>query len=230
MSNKKFTFIDLFAGCGGLSEGFLTTNKFEGLAHVEWELPMVETLRNRLTKKWNHTKVEALKNVVHFDIQKTDELLNGSWNDETKKLYQKTNCNIFVNKGLKGIVGDKKVDVIIGGPPCQAYSIHGRATDSNSMKEDYRNFLFESFAKIVENFQPEMFVFENVPGILSAKPGGTKITERIYKEFKKIGYEIYSPDKINNSLFDTSDFQVPQNRKRVLIIGTKKKSKLDSLF
>ena len=49
--NSKFTFIDLFAGCGGLSEGFLQTGHFESLAHIEWETPMVNTLRNRLVKK-----------------------------------------------------------------------------------------------------------------------------------------------------------------------------------
>jgi DNA (cytosine-5)-methyltransferase 1 len=75
---KKLTFIDLFAGAGGLSEGFLMTNKFEGLAHVEWEMPMVDTLRNRLYEKWNHTKEEAEKRVIHFDIQKIEKLLIGN--------------------------------------------------------------------------------------------------------------------------------------------------------
>jgi DNA (cytosine-5)-methyltransferase 1 len=75
---KKLTFIDLFAGAGGLSEGFLMTNKFEGLAHVEWEMPMVDTLRNRLYEKWKHTKEEAEKRVIHFDIQKIEKLLIGN--------------------------------------------------------------------------------------------------------------------------------------------------------
>ena len=58
-NNKSFTFIDLFAGCGGLSEGFLQTGKFEGLAHVEWESPMVNTLRQRLVDKWGHSEQDA---------------------------------------------------------------------------------------------------------------------------------------------------------------------------
>ena len=73
MANKKYTFIDLFAGCGGLSEGFLQSGYYEGLAHVEWESPMVSTLRQRLVDKWNHSADEAKKRVVKFDVQKTDE-------------------------------------------------------------------------------------------------------------------------------------------------------------
>ena len=83
---KKLTFIDLFAGCGGLSEGFLQTNNFEGLAHVEWEKPMVETLRNRLITKWGHSHTTSMKKVVHFDIQNIRELIYGKW---TKKKHPK---------------------------------------------------------------------------------------------------------------------------------------------
>ena len=66
MARKKYTFIDLFAGCGGLSEGFLQTGKYEGLAHIEWELPMVQTLRQRLIEKWKHSKEDATKRVVNL--------------------------------------------------------------------------------------------------------------------------------------------------------------------
>ena len=220
--SKKYTFIDLFAGCGGLSEGFLESNSFEGLAHVEWEFPMVETLRNRLNKKWKHSKKEAEKSVVHFDIQKTNELINGNWNKDTKLLYSKTNHNVVIEKGLKGIVGDRSVDLIIGGPPCQAYSIAGRAQDKNSMKDDYRNFLFESFVKVVDEFKPKLFVFENVPGMLSAEPGGIKVTERVHKAFEEIGYQISLPERLKNNVYSANDFEVPQKRKRLIIVGVDK--------
>jgi DNA (cytosine-5)-methyltransferase 1 len=223
---NKLTFIDLFAGCGGLSEGFLQSGKYEALAHVEWEIPMVTTLRNRLVKKWNHSEEDALKRVIHFDIQKTDELLNGNWENETLDSYSLTNHEVIKQKGLKGLIGKQKVNLIIGGPPCQAYSIAGRAQDKNSMKDDYRNYLFESFVKVVDEFKPEVFVFENVPGLLSAKPGDKLVTERIYEAFKEVGYEIRKPELLKKSVYTASELGVPQKRNRVIIIGVKKSTRI----
>jgi|LakMenE01Jun11ns_1017448.scaffolds.fasta_scaffold9906406_1 DNA (cytosine-5)-methyltransferase 1 len=227
MKNQKLTYIDLFSGCGGLSEGFTMSRKFEGLAHVEWEVPMVETLRNRLNKKWKHSKEDSFKKVIHFDIQKTDELINGNWSEQSVKEFGNTNDIHLVKSGLKGIIGKQKVDLIIGGPPCQAYSIAGRAQDKNSMKNDYRNYLFESFVKVVDSFKPEVFVFENVPGILSACPGDIPVTKRIFDAFAKIGYIVRTPENQKDSVFTASDFGVPQKRNRVIIIGVKKDSKVD---
>jgi DNA (cytosine-5)-methyltransferase 1 len=227
LASDKLTFIDLFAGCGGLSEGFLSSERFEALAHVEWELPMVNTLRSRLRSKWKHSEDDSIKRVVHFDIQKTQELINGNWSDESIQNYAKNNHEFIINYGLNGLIENRKVDLIIGGPPCQAYSIAGRAQDKNSMKDDYRNYLFESFVKVVDAFKPKVFVFENVPGLLSASPGNIPVTKRIYEAFKAIGYEIRTPDGLNKSIYTASDFGVPQKRNRVIIIGVKKKSGLD---
>lgn len=220
---KKYTFIDLFAGCGGLSEGFMQSGHFEGLAHVEWELPMVQTLRNRLVKKWGETETSAAEKVILFDIQRTEELLNGDWADETKQLYKEENTNKIL-KGLRNVIGKDNVDIIIGGPPCQAYSIHGRATDKNSMQDDYRNYLFESFVKVVAAFMPKSIVFENVTGMLSAKPGGRPVVERIYKAFKDIGYDTIVPACFKDAVFNAYDYNVPQHRERVILIGIRKGS------
>lgn len=224
---SKLTFIDLFAGCGGLSEGFLQSGNYEALAHIEWELPMVSTLRNRLESRWKHTEEEALKRVIHFDIQKTEELINGRWSKETTQLYSKTNHELIIKKGLKSLIGRQKVDLIIGGPPCQAYSIAGRAQDKNSMKDDYRNYLFESFVKVVDEFKPDVFVFENVPGLLSARPGDIPVPERIFKAFRNIGYEIRNPELLKKSVYTASELGVPQKRNRVIIIGVSTKAKID---
>lgn len=230
--NKKINVIDLFAGAGGLSEGFLETKKYHFLAHVEWEKPMVETLRNNLIKRWNYKISEARKRVVLFDVQKTSELMHGNWEQETLKLYRQANDEVFINGGLDALIGNKKVDVIIGGPPCQAYSLAGRAQDPNSMRDDYRNYLFESFVKIVDNYRPKIIVFENVPGILSAKPGGEFVIKRIYKAFEEIGYEIRTPNLMNKSIYSASDFDVPQERRRVIIFGVSKESgfEVESLY
>lgn len=219
---KKINFIDLFAGCGGLSEGFLKTGHYNGLAHVEWEKPMVDTLRNRLHQKWNHTERESVQRVIRFDIQKTDELFSGNWSDETKAVYQEDNDKEIVEHGMDSVIGGSHVDVIIGGPPCQAYSIAGRAQDPNSMKNDYRNYLFESYAKVVAHYRPKLFVFENVPGLLSAAPGDIPVRQRIFDAFEKIGYDIRTPEDLKKSVFCSADYNTPQIRNRVIIFGVRK--------
>jgi len=234
----KYTFIDLFAGCGGLSEGFLSTGKYEGLAHVEWDMPMVNTLRNRLEEHWEHTPEDARRRVVCFDVQKTEELMHGNWSDETKDLYLAKNSQFIAENGIDGLIptedenGKKTVDLIIGGPPCQAYSIAGRAQSPTGMKDDYRNYLFESFVKIVKEYQPKVFVFENVPGLLSACPGDKPVRERIYEAFKSIGYDIRTPETLKTAVYSADQFEVPQKRNRIIIIGVKHDSdfNLDELY
>jgi DNA (cytosine-5)-methyltransferase 1 len=206
----KINVIDLFAGCGGLTDGFLQTGKYNTLAAVDWEFPTVQTLKKRLNTKWNYDLDH--NNILHFDIQRTDELIYGY--DDSK---------FGKSEGLNNIVGDKKVDLIVGGPPCQAYSMAGRVRDENGMQDDYRNFLFESYVKMVNYFQPKAFVFENVEGILSAKPGGISIVKRVRQAFDEIGYEI-TENLRGNALFDTSYYNVPQKRKRVIIFGVQKNS------
>ena len=219
---KKLTCLDLFSGAGGLSEGFLETGAFEFLGHVEWEKPMVDTLRNNLVKRWGYTPEHAKESVIQFDVQRTEELFTGRWSEETRTLYGANNAERIAEKGLDGLVGGRSVDVIIGGPPCQAYSIAGRAQDPNSMKDDYRNYLFESFVKIVDHYKPKVFVFENVPGMLSACPGDTLVIHRIYKAFEEIGYSIRTPETMGNAIYCASDFEVPQDRRRVILFGVRK--------
>lgn len=215
-------FIDLFAGCGGLSEGFLSAGDYNALAHIEWERPMVNTLRNRLVTKWKHSIEDARKRVIRFDIQKTGELFNGEWSDESRLTYLSDNTIEVANKGLDSIIGNDNVDLIIGGPPCQAYSLAGRAQDPHSMRNDYRNFLFESFVKIVDHYKPILFVFENVPGLLSACPGDTPVKERIFNAFSKIGYDILPPSKLKEAVYCAADFFTPQVRNRVIIFGVRR--------
>ncbi|MCG3671721.1 DNA cytosine methyltransferase [Aliarcobacter butzleri] len=208
MKKDNYTVIDLFAGCGGLSEGFKQTKEYNFKAFVEWEKKPCETLIHRLKNKWNYKKAEDI--VLRFDLQRTDELINGWENDP----------EYGTHIGLDKLITND-LDIVIGGPPCQAYSLAGRVQDKNGMKDDYRNYLFESYVKVVNKYKPKLFVFENVPGILSAKPGDILIIDRIKKAFNDIGYEI-SNDLKTKAMIDASDYGIPQIRKRVIIIGVNK--------
>ena len=215
MKQKKYKVIDLFAGCGGLSEGFAQSGNYIEVAAVEWLKPQVNTLRHRLFHKWKREDTDEI--VMHFDIQREVELFNG-WTDST----------YGSNKGLDYHVNKSNgIDMIIGGPPCQAYSIAGRVRDKNRMCNDYRNYLFEHYLNIVNRYRPKVFVFENVPGILSAKPNGVLITNRIYEAFQDIGYDIIT-DLKKYAQVDASEYGVPQKRKRVFIIGIDKRSYTDT--
>lgn len=208
---KKYNMIDLFAGCGGLTDGFLQTEKFEEIAAVEWLKPQVDTLRHRMVTKWN--KQHANESVMHFDIQQEKELFEG-WKD---------NAEFGSGKGLDYFVDKTSgIDIIIGGPPCQAYSVAGRVRDENGMKGDYRNYLFEHYLAVVNKYRPKVFVFENVPGLLSAIPDGTPIPQLIKDGFDSIGYEIIDDIK-KYAKVDASEFDVPQNRKRLIIVGVDKR-------
>lgn len=206
---SKYKIIDLFAGCGGLEDGFLQSGLYEDVAAVEWLKPQVNTLVNRLKTKWCVTDAE--ERVMHFDIQREDELFCG-WDDE----------EFGKGKGLDYFVDAANgIDIIIGGPPCQAYSVAGRVRDENGMRDDYRNYLFEHYLNVVNRYRPKLFVFENVPGILSAAPDGTPITDLIRKGFEKIDYEII--DDLRVAKINASEYSVPQNRERMIIVGVDKK-------
>lgn len=207
---KKYNIIDLFAGCGGLLEGFLHEGSYFPIASVEWEKAPLETLKNRLKTRWEMQNAD--EKCLLMDIQQDEKLFKGWKNDED--YGDGVGLDYLVNKY-------GKPDVIIGGPPCQAYSVAGRIRDENQMKDDYRNYLFENYLKVVNKYRPKVFVFENVPGMLSAKPGGVPVTDLIRKEIESIGYEIVD-DLKQYAILDSSDFGVPQARKRVIIIGLDK--------
>ena len=194
---RKINFLDLFCGCGGLSEYFLTDKKYNAVGFVDNDPHCINTVKHRL-QKLQIRKAEELSILGDIQDSKIDNL-------------------------IKNNLGNQKLDLIIGGPPCQAYSVAGRIRDKEGMKNDYRNFLFESYLRIVKKFQPKIFLIENVPGILSAAPEGTPIKDRIANDIKKIGY--ICSDSFDTCLFDLSKFGIPQKRKRVFILGINKKIK-----
>ena len=199
---KKIKIADLFSGAGGLLEGFMQSGLYEPKASVEWEYAPLETLRHRLKTKWNVK--DANESAIWFDMQRENELYEGF---EDEKFGR--------SKGLDHFLADG-VDVIIGGPPCQAYSQAGRTKDEFGM-----NYLFEHYLNTVERYQPKLFVFENVPGMLSAMPDGTPIVELIKNDVQRKGYEIIDNIK-DHALINISDYGVPQNRKRVILVGIRR--------
>lgn len=222
--NKKLKFIDLFAGAGGLSEGFIRAG-FEPIAHVEMNKDACDTIRTRTAFHWlkQNRAAKTYTDYLRSDCKKKEEL----WNKVPKNLIdsvinteisERTLPEIFekIDRELRG----KKVDLIIGGPPCQAYSIVGRAR--KDMESDPRNHLYKHYVKFLERYKPKMFVFENVPGILSAKNG--EYLDKIFKAVKKAGYELAIPPK--NHL-NAKNFGVLQDRKRVIIIGWKQELNLN---
>lgn len=214
---SKLTYIDLFAGAGGLSEGF-SRQGFNPIAHVEMNGYACETLRTRVA--YHHLKeTNQLGTYIKYLKKEIDRPT--LWNSIPKnkinsvihsEISTKTIKNIFsqIDEQAKG----KKVDVIIGGPPCQAYSVVGRARDPQNMENDPRNFLYKLYIKFLEKYKPKMFVFENVPGILSAKNGEHFL--KIQKAISKAGYNF------DFKVLNARDFRVLQDRKRVILIGWKK--------
>lgn len=183
------------------------SGKYHTLACVEWEKAPCANLSKHLKEKWHYS--DANDRVLRFDIQRTKELFSG-WDDSE---YGKA-------KGLDSLVDGKKLDLIIGGPPCQAYSVAGRIRDEHGMKNDYRNFLFESYVKVLKHYEPKAFVFENVPGILSAKPTGKPIINIIKQTFDEAGYVVL--DDLSKAVIDFSEYGVAQRRSRIIILGLSK--------
>lgn len=189
---KKYNFIDLFAGCGGLSEGFYKQN-FNALAHVEINPVACKTLRTRM-KHYGYENAD--ESVLELDITSEDVL-----------------------ERIENAVKGQEVDIIIGGPPCQAYSSLGRAKDENAMQDDPRNYLFESYVKVLNKYLPKFFVFENVTGMLTAKINGEHIVNKIVEALSE-NYKVKFDPKIN--VLNSANYGVPQIRKRVIIIGVRK--------
>ncbi len=193
MAKPTYTFIDLFAGCGGLSEGFYKLG-YKALAHVEIDKYCCDTLRERM-KYYGYSDDDVEKSVIHQDITSDD----------------------VINK-LHDAVGNRSVDIIIGGPPCQAYSSAGRARDFNGMKKDPRNFLFEHYVKILNEFLPKFFVFENVTGILTANVNNELIINKVFAELGN-NYKLADASQLE---FNTAEYGVPQTRHRIIIMGIRK--------
>jgi len=223
MNKDNLNFIDLFAGAGGLSEGFMQ-KEFNPIAHVEMNHFAIKTLETR-SIYYYLKKVRRLN--CYYDYMGgliTREGLLENVPDEVLKtliceeMSAKTINKIFTKiDTIMAQDGINHIDVIVGGPPCQAYSLVGRAQSNRMgipMEQDPRNELYKMYTRFLTRYQPRMFVFENVAGIKTAQNGAA--FRNLQSHLKRVGYVIEYRE------LNAVDFGVLQNRKRVIIIGWRK--------
>lgn len=211
------TYLDIFAGAGGLSEGFMRSG-YTPLAHIEMDEAACYTLKTRLAYKWlvNNGQAVTYLNYLNGRINRAEfykaipqELLNTVLNYE---IAESNLVDIFAR--VDTLLGGQHLDLIVGGPPCQAYSLVGRARDENGMVGDKRNYLYILYAEFLKKYQPRYFVFENVLGLLSAKDTDGKLHfDKMRSLFKKCGYSV------EYRILNAKDYGVLQNRKRIILLG-----------
>lgn len=210
-------FLDLFAGAGGLSEGFIRAG-FEAVAHIEMDTAACYTLKTRAAYHWlkKNNKLDLYNNYLEQKITRDEfysaipeSILGTVLNYEISEDSLET---IFAD--VDTLLDEKKLDLIIGGPPCQAYSIAGRSRAENKMVGDKRNYLYKLYAEFLKRYKPKYFVFENVVGLLSAKDeDGSLHLKNMMSLFKEYGYST------EYKMLTASDYGVLQNRKRIILIG-----------
>jgi len=208
-------FIDLFAGCGGLSEGFVSEG-FKPVAHIEMDKSACKTLLTRTAFHYlsQHSKLDDYTNYLK-GILSWQEMMYIVPEWLTKSVICSKIDETSINEIMQTIdelLKGEPVDVIIGGPPCQAYSLVGRSRDANKMVNDPRNYLFRHYYDFVKRFNPHYIVLENVPGLKTA----SNHLESIINMFEEgLGY------KTTLLTLDASNYGVLQKRKRIVVIGSK---------
>lgn len=212
---ESLNFIDLFAGASGMSEGFVKAG-FTPISHIEMNKEACDTITTR--SAYHFLKSENYIELYYKYIQ--GKITKEKFFSSLPPEISKSTINVEINdKTIKPLFEEikkskKEIDLIIGGPPCQAYSLLGRHQDD--IEKDPRNKLYIQYGRFLKEFQPKAFVFENVPGMLSANKGQHFKNLKTY--FKKLGYEVY------HETLDASDYGVVQARKRIIIVGWKKEN------
>ena len=193
-------FIDLYSGCGGLSEGFLVKG-FQPIILADNDKDAMKTSSNRLkTYNYNSEEINQICHTIDLNVK------------EIPKIFKEINF--------------PKIDVLLSGIPCQAFSSVGRAQDKFSMKLDNRNYLYKSLLMYIHYFQPRIVIIENVSGLLTAKPSDQYIITDIFNKLEDLGYDVYREKK--DILLNSAEYGVPQIRKRIIICGIKKEHKVKS--
>lgn len=218
--SKYFTYIDLFAGASGLSEGFHSAG-FIPVAHVEKDHHACLTIKTRsafhycvsnnlldLYKDYYYGKISREKFYSEIPFDKIDTIINNEISNENFNQIVSS-----INKSCSNL-GVDNIDLLIGGPPCQAYSIRGRKANQSKKKFDQRIYFYKLYARFLQTLKPKVFVFENVPGLLSFEGG--YIFDDLRETLSGEGYDL------DYRILNANDFGVLQERKRIIIIGWEK--------
>jgi DNA (cytosine-5)-methyltransferase 1 len=252
----EFAVVDLFAGPGGLAEGFSSirntggSRPFRVALSVEKEASAFETLRFRsFFRQFNGNAPLEYYQYLNGDIPEPDweALFPNEWKyacHETMKLELGSPKSAReIDARLAQITKDYGSDVIlIGGPPCQAYSLVGRArnkgTEGYEASKDHRHFLYREYIRILRTLMPAAFVMENVKGLLSSSVDGQRVFDQVLDDLSKVGNGSYrliplAPrsgqsffrQMVHPPSFDfvvrTEDHGIPQSRHRVIIVGVR---------
>ena len=210
-------FLDLFAGAGGLSEGFIQAG-YIPVAHVEMDIAACYTLKTRAAFHW----LKANGQTEIYNQYLRGEMTRDEFYDHVPQIVLDTVLNYEISsetvpeifEKIDDLLGDEELDLIVGGPPCQAYSIAGRSRSETKMVGDKRNYLYKHYAEFLRKYKPKYFVFENVLGLLSAKDeDGTRHFDNMLSLFQESGYSTEFRS------LNASDHGVLQNRKRIILIG-----------
>ncbi len=212
---NSLNYIDVFAGGGGLSEGFHKQG-FTPIAHVEFDKAACYTLRTRACYHYlkktgkdeiyhSYLKGEISRSEMYNSVpaEILDSVINAEIGPENKEIFSKIDT---LRKG-------KEVDLIIGGPPCQAYSSLGRGALKHK-QDDPRKKLYIQYGRFLKKYNPKIFIFENVKGLLNSENG--KHFKNLQKYYKSLGYTVEA--KVLNAI----DYGVIQQRERIIIIGWRK--------
>lgn len=263
VSNRKpfFPVIDLFAGPGGLGEGFSSfnhpgkRNPFRICLSIEKDQTAAETLRLRSFFRQFPAGEEPAD---YYSYAKRDiswEILRKRFKAEVQNAENEALCAELgktpedqIHKKIDSALscGDARKWVLIGGPPCQAYSVAGRSRMSkqerSSFESDTRHYLYREYLRIIHRFKPPVFVFENVRGILSSKIGGENIFGKILSDLRnpleatgvsnwgEVHYEVFSlvnkdsaPENLTPAdfLVESEKYGIPQARHRVILFGVR---------
>lgn len=246
--SKSIPVIDLFAGPGGLCEGFSSVldetgaRRFAVKVSIEKEPVAHKTLMLRaIFRHFPEGQVpECYYDYVRGKIKREDFFAHPDVQEAVAAAKREAKCAELgatpretVDEWIKGALGNTRDWVLIGGPPCQAYSLAGRSRmrgkDPVKFDNDRRHFLYTEYLRIIQDFEPAVFVMENVKGVLSSKQAGTGIFQRILADLadpkEGLRYQVRSlvvkGEKLQpeDYVVEAENYGIPQSRHRVILFG-----------